>query len=147
MVSKFGFLLLLDIVSFLETKMIKNLASVKPETQFTQPIAQRLARFAHSLNFEDIPTSVRDRANYLIVDAVGIAFAPRHYPFSGRILNSLLDAAGAGTVSVIGFQEKLPLRDAVIMNGSLIHGLDCDDTPTKRCASHGQFSKHGFRSW
>ena len=83
-VSKFGLLLLLVIVSFLERKMIKNLASVKPETQFTQPIAQRLARFAHSLNFEDIPASVRDRAKYLILDAVGIAFLPVITPFQRR---------------------------------------------------------------
>ncbi|MBC25994.1 MAG: 2-methylcitrate dehydratase [Rhodospirillaceae bacterium] len=108
--------------------MVKNLASIQPETQFTQPIALRFAKFAQSLHFEDIPASVRDRAKYLILDAVGIAFASRHYPFSGKILTGLLDAAGTGTASVIGFQEKLPLRDAVIMNGALIHGLDYDDT-------------------
>ena len=77
--------------------MIKNLASVKPETQFTQPIAQRLARFAHSLNFEDILASVRNRAKYLILDAIGITFASRHHPFSEKILNGLLDAGGART--------------------------------------------------
>ena len=90
--------------------MVKNLASIQPETQFTQPIALRFAKFAQSLHFEDIPASVRDRAKYLILDAVGIAFASRHYPFSGKILTGLLDAAGTGTASVIGFQEKLPLQ-------------------------------------
>ena len=100
---KFGLVLLLVIVGFLERKMTKNSASFKPETQFTQPIAQRLPRLAHSLNFEDIPASVRDRTKCLILDAVGIAFATRHYPISEKILNGPLDAAGTGTASVIGF--------------------------------------------
>ena len=64
--------------------MIKSLALFKPATQFTQLIAQRLPRFAHSLNFEDIPASVRDRAKYLILDAVGIAFLPVITPFQRR---------------------------------------------------------------
>ena len=71
---------------------------------------------------------MRDSAKYLILDAVGIAFATRHYPISEKTLNGLLDAAGTGTASVIGFQEKLPLVDAAIMNGALIHGLNYDDT-------------------
>ena len=30
--------------------------------------------------------------------------------------------------SLIGLSDKLPLRDAVLMNGALVHGLDYDDT-------------------
>ena len=32
------------------------------------------------------------------------------------------------TLLIIGRTERLPLRDAVTMNGALIHGLDYDDT-------------------
>lgn len=91
-------------------------------------VARKLAEFARSFQYDDIPLSVRERAKHLILDAVGIAYASRHYDFSGKILAGLQDVAGSGGGSVIGHDAKLPLRDAVIMNGALIHGLDYDDT-------------------
>ena len=35
---------------------------------------------------------------------------------------------GRGSSSVIGHREQLPLRDAALVNGALLHGLDFDDT-------------------
>jgi 2-methylcitrate dehydratase PrpD len=37
-------------------------------------------------------------------------------------------SAGAGNTPVIGVATKLSMRDAMLMNGILIHGLDYDDT-------------------
>ncbi|MBL23442.1 MAG: 2-methylcitrate dehydratase [Rhodospirillaceae bacterium] len=99
-----------------------------PDLETGAPVARKLAEFAHSFQYDDIPAAVRERAKHLILDAVGIAYASRHYEFSGKILAGLQDVAGEGGNSVIGHSAKLPLRDAVIMNGALIHGLDYDDT-------------------
>ncbi|MGZ8263119.1 MAG: MmgE/PrpD family protein, partial [Burkholderiales bacterium] len=35
---------------------------------------------------------------------------------------------GPGQSVVIGTRERLPMRDAIVMNGVLVHGLDYDDT-------------------
>jgi len=101
---------------------------MEPEKATVEPIARKLAEFAHAFQYDDIPEAVRERAKLLILDAVGIAYASTHYDFAGKILAGLQDVSGGGANSVIGYTAKLPLRDAVIMNGALVHGLDYDDT-------------------
>lgn len=92
------------------------------------PIARTLAEFAHGLSYEDIPASVRERAKYLILDAVGIALAAGREPFTQFFLTGLQSLGEAGESSIIGMTARLPLRDAAILNGALVHGLDFDDT-------------------
>ena len=90
-----------------------------------------LARFAHDLRGDEIPAETRVRATHLILDSLGIALASTTYPFAARVragVGALAD--GEGTCSVIGESTRLPLRDAALMNGVLIHGLDFDDTHT-----------------
>lgn len=92
-----------------------------------QLIAPVLAEFAAGLDYEAIPADVRERAKYLILDAVGIAHASTRYDFAHRTLSAVSEL-GRGDASVIGLSAKLSLRDAVLMNGLLVHGLDYDDT-------------------
>jgi 2-methylcitrate dehydratase PrpD len=94
------------------------------------PLAEDLARFALTLRYEDIPAAVRERAKHLILDAVGIALASTTYPFAAVSLAALQEL-GTGSAPVIGIGRRLALRDAVLMNGILIHGLDFDDTHSR----------------
>lgn len=96
--------------------------------QLTGTVAARLAGYVSGYHYDAIPEATRERAKYLILDAVGIALASTQYDFAHRILSGLGALAGAGNVSLIGMPMKLPLRDAVLFNGALIHGLDYDDT-------------------
>lgn len=96
----------------------------------TTPIARQLAAFVGTLDGDAIPAEVRERARLLILDAVGIALASTQYDFSHRTLNALREF-GEGSSPVIGYGTHLSLRDAVTMNGFLIHGLDYDDTHTR----------------
>ncbi len=90
-------------------------------------LSQVLARFAAGLEWEHIPPAVRERAKLLLIDAVGVAFASTRFDFARRTLSALQLMAG-GDSDVIGMPEKLALRDAALMNGILVHGLDYDDT-------------------
>ena len=99
-------------------------------TSPTAPISHQLAGFVGGLDGKAIPAEVRSRARYLILDAVGIALASTQYDFSHRTLNALREF-GEGASPVIGYGAHLGLRDAVTMNGFLIHGLDYDDTHTQ----------------
>ncbi|MGD9864047.1 MAG: MmgE/PrpD family protein [Pseudodonghicola sp.] len=94
------------------------------------PISRTLAAFASDLDPAAIPAEVRERARYLILDAVGIALASTQYDFSHRTLAALREF-GTGPAPVIGYGTRLSLRDAVTMNGFLVHGLDFDDTHTR----------------
>ena len=91
-------------------------------------ISEHLAEFAAGLDGSRIPDRVAVRAKHLILDAVGCAMAARREPFAGRIVRSIARLAGSGPRGVIGMPQRLPLRDAAMANGVLMHGLDYDDT-------------------
>ncbi len=93
-------------------------------------VSEELSNFALELGYDQIPAAVRERAKHLILDSVGIALASIKYPFSSISL-SALEELGTGQSAVIGIGRRLALRDAVLMNGILIHGLDFDDTHTR----------------
>lgn len=92
-------------------------------------LSGRLAGFTSELRLQDVPAAVRSRATYLMLDALGISLASTRWDFARVTLAGLRELAGpGGDTPVIGFGQNLPLRDAVIMNALLIHGLDYDDT-------------------
>ena len=93
-----------------------------------QSVSQRVSDFAASLTWDDVPAAVRERSKYLILDALGIALAAGKFDFSKAFLAGLKGIGETGESSIVGFPDKLPLRDAAIMNGALAHGLDFDDT-------------------
>ena len=90
-------------------------------------IAGRLADFASGLRRDSVPREIFDKSKLLLLDMVGAALASATFDF-GRCAVAGLPALGGGTSTVIGFREKLALRDAVLANGILVHGLDYDDT-------------------
>ena len=90
----------------------------------TETVSQKLAQYVSDFRYEDIPEATRERAKLLVLDAVGIALASTHYDFAHRVLTGLNALNEGGSSSLIGRPGKLALRDAVLMNGVLVHGLD-----------------------
>jgi 2-methylcitrate dehydratase PrpD len=93
-----------------------------------QLISETLAGFAHDLAPAAIPGEVRERAKHLILDATGIALASGRYDFAHKAATAISGLGGAGDVPAIGLPLRLPPRDAALLNGILVHGLDFDDT-------------------
>jgi 2-methylcitrate dehydratase PrpD len=98
------------------------------ETKNQAPISAQLAAFAANLRAEEIPADVVEQAKRHMLDCLGIALASTSFDFAHRTANALQSLAGAGAHPVIGYAMRLPLRDAVMLNGTLMHGLDFDDT-------------------
>ena len=91
--------------------------------------SQALAEFATSLRYEDIPTNVLDRARIHILDGLGNGLASNSFPFAKPSLNAVAElSATADGSTIIGNSLRAAPRDAAMMNGILIHGLDIDDT-------------------
>ena len=103
------------------------LDSVSAPAALTTP-ARRLAEFAADLAFDDIPKPVLHRGQLLILDALGCGLASNAYGFSDVAVAGAAALGGEGTCSVIGRDVRLPVRDAALANGMLIHGLHFDDT-------------------
>ncbi len=93
----------------------------------SETIAATLAAFADGLQLDAVPATVRSKAKLLLLDMIGAGFASATFDFGRRAMNGLLHL-DRGDAVVIGFRERLALRDAVLMNGILVHGLDYDDT-------------------
>lgn len=95
-------------------------------------LSRQLARLVRGLTLDDMPVAVRERALYLALDTIGCGLAARGEAFAARYAASVQalagSAAGGAGRSVVGHAMRLPLRDAAMLNGVLMHGLDYDDT-------------------
>lgn len=118
---------------------MSNPQSIEGAARVPKP-AQELAAFAAGLTRDAVPERVRERAKLLILDALGVGLASNAYPYADASIAGLVALGGAGECSLIGRRERLPMRDAALANGILIHGLDFDDThltsivhPTAAC--------------
>lgn len=80
-----------------------------------------------------------EQAKRHVLDSLGIALAASAEDYAKRTASAVAGLAGEGPHPVIGLPLRLPMRDAVLLDGSLIHGLDYDDT-------HGEAVVHGSAS-
>ena len=97
-------------------------------TQKTAPLSRAIAERVVALERVGVPQDVWQYLKLCLADAVGIAFASRHYEFSRKSIDSVGVLGSSGSSTIIGQPEPVALRDAALMNGLLIHGLDYDDT-------------------
>ena len=94
----------------------------------TTTLSRTLAEWVARVTIEDIPASVLATAREHATDALGIAIASSGMDF-GAAMHRASVKLGTGTeCGAIGFPTRLPAPSAALLNGTLIHGLDFDDT-------------------
>jgi 2-methylcitrate dehydratase PrpD len=110
--------------------MTAPLAAPSPSAAVESPasISERLSAFAETLTYDSLPARVKSRARLHMLDVIGTACAATRFDFAHKALAGLRSLGEPGAHTVIAMPGKLPLRDAVLMNGILAHGLDYDDT-------------------
>jgi 2-methylcitrate dehydratase PrpD len=89
------------------------------------PLSARIAEWAAKVSWADVPGDVRERAALHVLDCVGLSFASLRDEFATLAAEA---TAGEGPAAVIGMPQRLPINDAALLNGILVHGLDYDDT-------------------
>ncbi|RZT83459.1 2-methylcitrate dehydratase PrpD [Pseudonocardia sediminis] len=97
------------------------------DTHTRLSLAGQVGEFVAAAGIDDVPAEVLERARYLVLDAVGLAFASTAYGFPA-VARDALAAFGGGEHPVLGMSDRLTARDAAVLNGVLIHGMDFDDT-------------------
>ena len=93
-------------------------------------VTEKLAAFANDLKYEDLPAEVIERTKLLLLDITGIMVRARHDAESTASLIQAvkrLELAG-GSCSVLGDNTTYTPPAAALINGSLAHSLDFDDT-------------------
>jgi 2-methylcitrate dehydratase PrpD len=88
-------------------------------------LAERLAAFAAGLEFEHLPADVVASVKLRCLDVLGLTLAASTYEFATPLKAM---AADGGPCTIIGTQRTASPASAALVNGSLAHGLDFDDT-------------------
>jgi 2-methylcitrate dehydratase PrpD len=93
-------------------------------------VTRQLAAFAADLTFADLPYEVTERAKRLILDLAGIMIRARHDAESTPSLIAAVERLGLthGKCSVFGDARTYAPTAAALINGTLAHSLDFDDT-------------------
>jgi len=92
-------------------------------------LAQKLARFAADTSFEQLPAEVVDSVQLRVLDTLGICLASTSFGL-GDGVSQLVDCWGGIQESnlVGGGTLRYPAPNAALVNGTLAHSLDFDDT-------------------
>ena len=90
--------------------------------------AERLAEFAISLRFEDVPETVRQAAKLHLLDTLGCGLAAHALGVAAEGREAMAELGGEPQATVIGLEAGLPAPNAAFANAMLCHGLDFDDT-------------------
>jgi 2-methylcitrate dehydratase PrpD len=91
---------------------------------------RELAEFVAGIAYQNLPAEVRERVKGLALDTVGIMLRARHDAESSPSMISAarkLGFAGAAC-TVVGEPEGYTAPGAAMVNGTLAHSLDFDDT-------------------
>ena len=88
----------------------------------------RLADFAAALAFEAIPQEVVRVAGDHLLDAIGVGLAAASLPAARRYAAALGELGKGDDATVLGLPGRWPAPSAALLNGTLIHALEYDDT-------------------
>lgn len=93
-------------------------------------ISRRLAQFAYDLGYESLPKDVVERTKLLILDTAGIMVRARNDVESTPSMVRAIKALGLdnGECAVPGDTATYAPSAAALLNGTLAHSLDFDDT-------------------
>ena len=89
-----------------------------------------LSEFVSRLTYDALPADVRERVKALCLDTVGIMLRARHDAESTPAMLSAAKLLGltGGACTVVGDAEGYTPPGAAMVNGTLAHSLDFDDT-------------------
>ncbi len=91
-------------------------------------ITGALAVFAATLDAAVVPEAVMAVMRLSILDWLAVGLAGRDEPVASAVRALALDEGGAGQAHAIGLKLRVPARMAALVNGSVSHALDYDDT-------------------
>lgn len=94
----------------------------------TDTILQELARFAATQTYDALPEEVRASVRQRILDSIGIQVSADAEHLGDGIRDMIGSWGGAGQSGVVGSRDLYPAPSAALLNGTLAHSLDFDDT-------------------
>lgn len=99
-------------------------------------ISRRIAEFAVSLRYEDLPAEVIHEAKRFLYDSFACAIGSMHTKDVNILHDIYRNMGGREEAHVIGFGTGLPAVNAALVNSLMIRSLDFNDIYWKQDPSH-----------
>ena len=88
----------------------------------------RLATWLAGMKIEDVPSTVREHAKYLLLDGIACALVGAQLPVSRKGVEAVTALDNAGTSLLIGWDGRATSApSAAMLNSSFIQGFELDD--------------------
>ncbi len=91
-------------------------------------VTKRFAQFIHETRYEDIPPDAHRYARLCLLDWIGVTLGGSREPISDILLDLVGILGGNPHATILGKGIKTNLIFAALVNGTLSHALDFDDT-------------------
>jgi len=99
-------------------------------------ISRKMAQFALSLTYDQIPEPSRKEAKRFLLDSIGCALAALDHEDMRQAYEFIEALGGREQASIIGHGTKTNLGNAALMNALLIRAMDYNDIYWKQDPSH-----------
>lgn len=92
------------------------------------PITRRLAEFVYQTTWEDIQP-IRNVLECGFLDYIGLtSYAVDHVSSSPAFIDAVNNLSADGPGSVLGISRRYQVQYSALLNGTLVHSMDWDDT-------------------
>src|SRR4051812_12563250 len=103
-------------------------AALTPAQAKNDGATERLAAYAATLRFADIPKPVIERAKHCLIDAVGCVVFGGQFPWSQMVLAEAAASGAGGPCRVPGVADKtFDVPQAALALGALAHAFEFDN--------------------
>jgi 2-methylcitrate dehydratase PrpD len=103
-------------------------ATLTPAQSTDEPATQRLAAYAATLRYEDLPPAAVERAKHCLIDAIGCVIFGRQFPWSKIVLAEAAASGSGGPCRVPGnARETFHVPPAALALGALAHAFEFDN--------------------
>ncbi len=92
------------------------------------PLSTELARWAASVQFEDLPEDVVAATKLRVMDVIGLALAGAETEFGRSVRDAALAISTPGPCRILGFGDRVGVTTAAFANGAFSQALEFDDT-------------------
>lgn len=92
------------------------------------PLLERLASFAAESNPDLLPSEVVASVRLRVLDTLGIALAASAAGLADGVVDLVEATGGRPEASIVGAEGRYPAAQAALVDGTLAHSLDFDDT-------------------
>ena len=91
-------------------------------------LLQRFGSFAESVTYDNLPAAVTQSLKERALDTIGLCLAATPLDTSRMMIEMVSQWGGHAEATAIGTSQRMPAPSAALINGTLAHSLDYDDT-------------------